>query len=135
MRKIILTAVLLSSAFAAAPAAAQYRPYDRGYGYNQNFGRGIEQQLRQLSQRIDNMYQRRLLSNREASRLQRDVRDIERRLYDYSRNGLSPREHQDLQYRIHHLRERMQRERWEGRRERWDDRRDRWEDRRDDRRW
>jgi hypothetical protein len=122
MRKIILTAVLLSSAFTAAPAAAQY--YDRGYGYSQNYGRGIEQQLRQLSQRIDNMYQRRLLSDGEASRLQRDVRDIERRLYDYSRNGLNPREHQDLQYGIHNLRERMQRERWEGRQERRDDRRD-----------
>jgi hypothetical protein len=125
MRKIILTAVLLSTAFAAAPAAAQYRDYDRGYGhgYNQNHGRGIEQQLRQLSQRVDNMYQRRLLSDREASRLQRDVREIERRLYDYARNGLSPREHQDLQYRIHDLRERIQRERWEGRQERRDDRR------------
>jgi predicted RNase H-like nuclease (RuvC/YqgF family) len=126
MRKIILTAVLLSTAFAAAPAAAQYRDYDRGYGhsYNQNHARGIEQQLRQLSQRIDHMYERRLLSGREASRLQRDVADIQRRLYDYSRNGLNPREHQDLQYRIHNLRERLQRERWEGRRERWDDRRD-----------
>jgi hypothetical protein len=125
MRKIILTAVLLSSAFAAAPAAAQYRDYDRGYGYgyNQNHGRGIEQQLRQLSQRVDAMYQRRLLSDREASRLQGNVRDIERRFYDYARNGLSPREHQDLQYRIHNLRERLQRERWEGRQERRDDRR------------
>jgi hypothetical protein len=125
MRKIILTAVLLSSAVAAAPAAAQYRDYDRGYGYgyNQNHGRAIEQQLRQLSHRIDNMYQRRLLSDREASRLQRDVRDTERRLYDYARNGLSPREHQDLQYRIYDLRERIQRERWEGRQERRDDRR------------
>lgn len=125
MRRIILTAVLLSSAFAAAPAAAQYRDYNRGYGngYNQNHGRGIEQQLRQLSQRVDAMYQRRLLSDREASRLQGNVRDIERRFYDYARNGLSPREHQDLQYRIHNLRERLQRERWEGRQERRDDRR------------
>jgi hypothetical protein len=131
MRKIILTAVLLSSAFAAAPAAAQYRDYDRGYGYgygyNQNHGRGIEQQLRQLSHRIDNMYQRRLLSGNEARRLQNDVQNVQRRLYDYARNGLSPREHQDLQYRIHDLRQRIQDERREGRWERRDDRRDhRW---------
>jgi hypothetical protein len=135
MRKIILTAVLLSSAFAAAaPAAAQYRDYDRGYGYgygyNQNHGRGIEQQLRQLSQRIDNMYQRRLLSDREASRLQRDVQNIHRRLYDYARNGLSPREHQDLQYRIQNLRHHIQQERCAGRYDRRAAPRDRWDDRR-----
>jgi hypothetical protein len=125
MRKFIIPAVLLSTAFAAAPAAAQYRDYDRGYGqgYTQHHGRGIEQQLRQISQRIDNMYQRRLLSNNEASRLQRDVQNIERRLYDYARNGLSPREHQEIQYRIHNLRERLHRERWEGREQRRDDRR------------
>jgi hypothetical protein len=126
MRKIIISAVLLSTAFAAAPAAAQYRDYNRGYGYDQGYtqhhGRGIEQQLRQISQRIDNMYQRRLLSNNEASRLQRDVQNIERRLYDYARNGLSQREHQEIQYRIHNLRERLQRERWEGREQRRDDR-------------
>jgi hypothetical protein len=132
MRKIILSAVLLSSAFAAAPAAAQYRDYDRGYGYgyNQNHGRGIEQQLRQLSHRIDNMYQRRLLSGSEARRLQNDVQNVQRRLYDYARNGLSPREHQDLQYRIHNLRQHIQQERFEGRYERRDERRDRWDDRR-----
>jgi hypothetical protein len=128
MRKIIMSAVLLSSAFAVAPAAAQYRDYNRGYGYNQNYGHGIEQQLGQLSQRVDNMYQRRLISSNEANRLQREVQNIQRRLYDYARNGLSQREHQDIQYRVHNLRERIQQERYEGRRERR-------EDRRDDRRW
>jgi hypothetical protein len=118
-----LSAVLLSSAFAAAPATAQYRDYNRGYGYDQNYGRGIEQQLGQLSQRIDNMYQRRLVSANEARRLQREVQNIQRRLYTHSRNGLSQREHQDIEYRVHNLRERLRQERYEGRRERRDDRR------------
>ena len=123
MRKIIMSAVLLSSAFAAAPATAQYRDYNRGYGYDQDYGRGFEQQLGQISQRIDNMYQRRLVSPNEARRLQREVQNIQRRLYNHSRNGLSPREHQDIEYRVHNLRERLRQERYEGRRERRDDRR------------
>ena len=135
MRKIILSAVLLSSAFAAAPAAAQYRDYNRGYAYGQNEGRGLQQQLVQIRQRIDAMYQRRLLSANEARSLSQRADSLQRRLYEASRNGISPREHAELRERIYELRERLQRERFEGREQRRDDR---WDDRRDrrfDRRW
>jgi hypothetical protein len=122
MRKIILSAILLSSAFAAAPAAAQYRDYDHGYGYNQFQGRGLEQQLIQIRQRIDAMYQRRLISPGEARSLSQRADNLQRRVYHASRNGISPREHAELRERIFELRERLQRERFEGRAQRrdWD---------------
>jgi septal ring factor EnvC (AmiA/AmiB activator) len=125
MRKLIISAALLSAFAVSAPATAQ-RWDDRNQGYGQNQSRGFEQQLHQLRQRIDNMYQRRLLSNNEARKLQGRVNDLRNRLYDYSRGGLSYRERDDLQRRIHDLRERLRDERHEGREQRRDDRRDRW---------
>ena len=136
MRKIILSAVLLSSAFAAAPAAAQYRDYNRGYAYGQNQSRGLEQQLMQIRQRIDSMYQRRLISPNEARNLSERAENLQRRLYDASRNGISPREHANLRHRVLELRERLQRERFEGRQQRRDHRYGRYDrDDRYDRRW
>jgi chromosome segregation ATPase len=123
MRKLLISAALLSAFAVSAPASAQ-RWDDRGYSQNQT--RGFEQQLQQLRQRIDQMYQRRLLSNNEARKLQGRVNDIRERLYDYSRNGLTYRERDNIQHRIHELRDRIQNERREGRDQRRDDRRDRW---------
>lgn len=126
MRKLIISAAMLSAfAMTATPASAQ-RWDDRGHGYNQNQGRGFEQQLQQLSQRIDNMYQRRLLSSNEGRKLQQRVLEIRHRLHDYSRNGLTYRERDNIQARIQDLRQRLQSERQEGRDQRRDDRRDRW---------
>ena len=136
MRKIILSAVLLSGAFAAAPAAAQYRDYNRGYAYGHNQSRGLEQQLMQIRQRIDSMYQRRLISPNEARNLSERAENLQRRLYDASRNGISPREHANLRHRIQELRQRLQSERFEGRQQRRDDRYGRYDrDDRYDRRW
>ena len=123
MRNLMISAALLATVAAAAPAAAQYQDYGRGnYGYNQ--GQNINQQLRNLSQRIDRAYQRRLVSPREANRLQGEVQQIDR-LYDrYRRNGVSQREHFALQDRIQRVRQQIRWERQEGREDRWDDRRD-----------
>lgn len=139
MRKFLISVALVSATAMTAPAAAQnWGNSGYGYGYNQRGGQGIQQQVQQLHQRIGAMQQRRLISNREARSLHESAENINRRLYDYARNGLSQREHHDLQNRIQNLRQRLQRERFEGRDERrddrWDDRRDRREDRRDDRR-
>jgi septal ring factor EnvC (AmiA/AmiB activator) len=125
MRKLLISAALLSAVAVAAPASAQ-RWDDRGRGYGQNQTQGFDQQLQQLRQRIDQMYQRRLLSNNEARKLQGRVNDLRSRLYDYSRNGLTYRERDDIQRRIYDLRQRIQSERHEGREQRRDDRRDRW---------
>jgi TolA-binding protein len=139
MRKFLLSAVILSSvATAAAPAAAQYNPQGRGYDYGYNHGRGIDQQLNNISQRIDRAFQRRLISSGEARRLQREVDQIARQRDRYARNGFTPWERQDIQNRIQNLRQQFRFERQEGRYDRWDDRRDdryddrrRWDDRRD----
>ena len=136
MRKFLISAALVGLVAAAAPAAAQYDySRDRGYDdrYDQRYdrdyrgGQQIDRQLDNIVQRIDRAFQRRLISSSEARRLRSQADDIARLHDRYRRNGLSPREHQDLQYRIHNLRQRLQWERREGREERrWDDRRDRW---------
>lgn len=130
MRKVLISAALLTAFAAATPAAAQYGNYNRGYnqgygyddGYRYNHGRDINRQVMQLRQRIDQAARRGLLSRNEANRLFRRAEQIDRLAYRYARNGLTPREHQDLQYRIHDLRQRLQAERREGRyedRRRW----------------
>lgn len=133
MRKFLISAALISATAMTAPAVAQ--DWNRGgYGYNQRGGQGIQNQVRQLHQRIDNMYQRRLISLRERHNLHQRAEGINQRLYSYARNGLNQREHRDLQNRIQNLRQRLQHERFEDREQRRDDR---WEDRRDrrDDRW
>jgi cell division protein FtsB len=126
MRKILMSAVLLGTLASAAPAAAQYGNYRGNYGYNQ--GQNVDSQLAQLQQRIDRLYQRRLLSDREARRLSREI-DQTDRLYDrFRRDGLSRGEYYEIQNRIQNLRSQIREERQEGR----DDRRDdRYDDRRD----
>ena len=119
MRKLLISAALVSAVALSAPASAQ-RWDNRGHGYSQGQTRGFDRQLQQLRQRIDNMYQRRLLSGNEARNLQGRVGHVRQRLYSYSRNGLSYRERQDVQHRIHNLRQRLQRERFEGREQRRD---------------
>ena len=140
MRKFLISAALVSAAAVATPAAAQWgypQTYNNGFGYNRGVVQGIQNQVRQMHQQIERMYQRRLLSDRERNSLHERAENINRRLFDYSRNGLSQREYFDLQNRLQELRVRIQRERLEGREDRrerdWDrrDRRDRDWDRRD----
>jgi cell division protein FtsB len=122
MRKILMSAVLLGTLASAAPAAAQYGQYRGNYGYNQ--GQNVDNQLAQLQQRVDRLYQRRLLSDREARRLSREI-DQTDRLYDrYRRNGLTRGEYYEIQNRIQNLRAQIREERQEGRYDRRDDRYD-----------
>lgn len=119
MRNILISAALLSAVAAAAPAAAQYGNYNRGYsqGHGYNQGQNIRSQLNQLRQRIDQLARRGLVSRNEASRLFHRADEIDFRAQRFARNGISPREHQELQSRIHDLRQRVQSERREGRRD------------------
>lgn len=119
MRKFLISAALLSSFAAAAPAAAQYRgDYDRG-GYG-----NIERQLDQLVDRIRRAEDRDIISEREEYRLLRQAEQIDRLHDRYRRGGINQWEHRDLQNRIQYLRQQLRHERQE---ERWDDRRDRWD--------
>lgn len=119
MRKILISAALLTAAAAAVPAAAQYGSYNRGYdqGYGYNHGQNIRSQINQLRQRIDQLARRGLVSRNEASRLFHRADELDFRAQRFARNGISPREHQELQARIHDLRQRIQSERREGRRD------------------
>ena len=117
MRKFLISAMLLSTVAVATPAAAQY---NRGYGHQ---GQNIERQLDQLEQRIDQLRDSRLISNNEARRLSRQAEQIDRLHDRYRRNGLTQREHWDLQNRVQNLRQQVQAERREGRDDRRDDRR------------
>jgi hypothetical protein len=123
MRKILMSAVMVGTLMsAAAPAAAQYGNRG-GYGY-QGQGQNIEQQLGQLQNRVDRLYQRRLISTNEARRLSREIEQTDR-LYDrFRRNGLTRGEYGQIQYRVERLRAEIREERREGRDDRRDDRYD-----------
>ncbi len=125
MRKILISAALVTAAAVTAPASAQYGNYGRqGYGFSH--GAPIPQQLAQIADRIERARERRLISRNEARQLMNQVERIDDRYDDYRRGGLTRWEHQELQQRIHSLRQRLRWERQEGREERWDDRRDRY---------
>jgi hypothetical protein len=120
MRKLLIPAIALAAvAAAASPATAQYRGgYDPrpAYGYNQNDGRDIVAQIRQLGQQIDRSYQRNRITRNEARRLSNELNRIENRFRDYRRGGISAREHHDLQSRIQNLRAQIREDRHDGRR-------------------
>jgi hypothetical protein len=111
MRKFLIPALIVASI--AAPAAAQNRGgYDARRG-----GSGIERQIDQIEQQIDRLRDRRLISANESQRLSRQAEQIDRLHDRYRRDGLSRREHSDLEQRIQSLRQRVQSERREGRQE------------------
>ena len=139
MRKFLISAALAASTFvAAAPAAAQYypsQPQGYGYGYN-NYGqvRRLQARVDNVQRQINNLDRHNILSNREASRLRNDSRDVERRLHYAARNGLNGWEAQDIDRRIGRLEYRVQREARDGNRygyyqSGYDYNRDGWSDR------
>src|SRR4030095_360467 len=121
MRKFLISAAFAASTIvAAAPAAAQwYPPQQQGYGYGYNkYGqvRRLQVRVDDLQRHINNLDRRNILSNREASRLRDESRDVERRLHYAARNGLSGWEAQDIDRRIGRLEYRIQREARDGNR-------------------
>ena len=142
MRKMLITAALVSSVAVAAPAAAQW---NRGYAEGPTRSVQVERQIENLRDRIRRAEDRDLISEREEARLLDRLRGVAERYERFRRNGLSRGEQNELHARLQELRQRLQaerredrwddrRDRWDDRRDRWDDRRDRWEDRRGDRR-
>ena len=115
MRKILISAMLLSSVAISAPAAAQFRG---GGGYGRQ-GANIERQIDQIEQQIDRLRDRRQISRQEAARLDRQAEQLDRLHDRYRRNGLTASESRDLQIRIQNLRQRVQSERREARNDRW----------------
>ena len=111
MRKFLISALLIgATAVTAAPASAQY---GRGGGYRSDDG--IDQQIRQIEQRIRTAVQNRMVSRGEADRLLRQADQIDRLEDRYSRNGLTAYELRDLRQRVQNLRQQLRFERQDGR--------------------
>ena len=113
MRKVILSLAAAGTALAfATPAAAQYRqPYGNAYGYN-NYGqvRALQARIDNIQRQIERLRAQRLLSRDEVNGLRSDLRDLERRLYSRSRNGLNYQELRTIEVRIARLEQHVRRE-------------------------
>ena len=126
MRRMLISAALLSAAVAAGPAIAQYGDYGPRHGYGQGYrhdGQGIRSQLDQIVHRIRRAEDRDRISRREEKRLLSQADRIERLYRHYRRNGVSAGEYRDLQHRIDNLRRNFHWERSDDRADRWDGRR------------
>ena len=119
MRKILISALMLSSVVAVAPASAQY---GGGYGDRgrSEWNRGgpsraaINELIRDLNRvemRIERSVQRRIISPREAFSLRREANRIERQLHRAGRNGISHREFASLRVQVNRLEQRLRIER------------------------
>jgi hypothetical protein len=119
MRKILISALMLSTVVAIAPASAQYAGH-RGDRGQHEWNRGgpsrqaINELLRDL-QRVENGIQRavnrRVISQREAIGLRRQANSIERQLQRASRNGITGREFASLRTQVNRLEQRLRIER------------------------
>ncbi len=137
MRKFLIPLAVAASAVAVAtPASAQYYPQPQGYGYGQPQGYGYRQpqgnaygynnnygqvrvlqvRINQIQRQIERLDRRNILSNREARRLRDESRSLERRLAQFSRYGLNPRERYDVERRIVRLEQRVRYEATDGNR-------------------
>ncbi|HYJ83497.1 MAG TPA: hypothetical protein VEW26_11740 [Allosphingosinicella sp.] len=119
MRKLLISALVLSTVVGVAPAAAQHGGYhsDRATATWNRGGpsrQAINELLRDL-QRAENgiqrSVQRRVISQREAMGLRREANQIEHRLQLASRNGLSGREFGALRVQVNRLEQRLRIER------------------------
>ena len=118
MRKILMSALMLSTVVAFAPASAQYaNPRgDRQAEWNRGgpSRQAINQLLRDLNQvenRIERSVQRRVISQREANGLRRDANRIRNQLNRASRNGISGREFGALRTQVNRIEQRLRIER------------------------
>jgi cell division protein FtsB len=116
MRKVVLGLRAAGSALAvAAPASAQYyqRPapygYGNGYGYN-NFGqvRALQVRIDAVERQIRFLDRRNVVRDDRADRLREEANRIEDRLHRAARNGLNPREADEINVRIARLEQRVQ---------------------------
>jgi hypothetical protein len=125
MRKVLIALAAAGSALAiATPAAAQYyppQPYGQpyGYGYNQPYGnaygynnygqvRSLQVRINAVERQINLLDRRDRIRNRDADRLRSEANSLERRLRHAARDGMSPREANDIQYRLARLEQRVQ---------------------------
>jgi hypothetical protein len=106
MKKILLGMAAVSALAIGAPAAAQYANgnyQQQGYGNNT----GIEMRVDQLQARLQAGVQSGAVSRQEAVQLRAQLRQLNQLERQYSRDGLSAGERQDLQLRIRNFRQQL----------------------------
>ncbi len=101
MKKLLLSMAAVGALAAAAPAAAQ----SGYYGTNANTGVGISNQIAQLDARLQAGVSAGLIDRSEARELRMNLRDLRRLERQYSYNGLTQAERQDLRQRLRSLRQ------------------------------
>jgi len=114
MRKILLSALIASSVFAAAPASAQGF---RG-GYQPRPAREIQGDINLLDNQISRASQRRAISFREAASLRGQTIQLQRLFNQFQRDGLDQREVGVLTSQVNAVRShlRLERRDWDRRR-------------------
>jgi len=108
MKKLLFSMAAVGALAAAAPAFAQtgYGGYG-SYGTNVNAGGavGISNRIAQLNARLNAGIQAGVIDRYEARNLRVEMRQLQRLQQQYSYNGLTQAERQDLQMRLRSLRQ------------------------------
>ena len=129
MRKFLIALATAGAALGVGtPAAAKVyhtlpaygAPYGNAYGYN-NRGqlRSLQVRIDSIQRQIERLRDRRMISRNEANGLRSEARELERRLYYSSRNGLGFNEIRNIEYRIARLEQHVRREVRDGDRRGW----------------
>lgn len=100
MNKILLSMAAVGAITVAAPAASQSWPNANAGG-----GMGISNRIAQLDARLQAGIQAGEINRTEGRQLRMQVRQLQRLERQYSYNGLTQSERQDLQQRLRELRE------------------------------
>jgi len=114
MNKLFLSMAAMGAIAVAAPAAAQSgygnNGYQNGYGPNANAGggMGISNRIAQLDARLQAGIQNGDIDRAEARSFRMQIRQLQRLEQQYSYNGLTQAERQDLQQRLRSLRQDIQ---------------------------
>jgi hypothetical protein len=102
MNKLLLSMAAVGAIAAAAPAAAQY-PYDSDV--RAGGAVGISNQIAQLDARLRAGISAGVIDRTEARELRMDLRELRQLERQYSYNGLTQAERQDLRQRVRDLRQ------------------------------
>jgi len=99
------------SAQAWAPPVYHYTPYNYGNGFSFHaFSRTMEQRVQRVRNDIRGMQSRRILSWQEARSLDNQARNLQRRIWRASRDGIQPGEARRFENQLRNLEFRVQRE-------------------------
>ncbi|HEX8224001.1 MAG TPA: hypothetical protein VF605_09315 [Allosphingosinicella sp.] len=103
MKKLLLSMAAVGAIAAAAPAAAQSGYYNNDVRAGGSVG--MSNQIEQLDARLSAGIQAGLIDRREARDLRMDLRQLRQLERQYSYNGLTQAERQDLRQRLRSLRQ------------------------------